>query len=193
VTAEQDQQASADFAILWAACAKKRGRTQAKRTFLKLRERDELPSVEVLIASLKRWQLTREWTREGRRWQPRLSSWLNNSGWEDEMEAQEVRRVLALEEIETAKAPKLYTKVESQKWDLLKAALILYEYEKWNPMLDALVPVSETEDELVLLADGIGKVIAFEENYRALVDRLSAARWGELFQVVVISAGEAVQ
>lgn len=81
-----DSEIQEEFDSLWAACARKVNRGQAWTTYQKLRRQGSLPSVETVIARLKAMQRTKQWSKDGREFQPHLSTWLNREGWLDEVE-----------------------------------------------------------------------------------------------------------
>lgn len=82
--APQESPVAVEFDLLWAACTRKAGPDQALKTYTALRKSGSLPPVEVVIASLVRLQASEDWKRDGRKYQPHLSTWLNRGGWKEE-------------------------------------------------------------------------------------------------------------
>jgi hypothetical protein len=74
-----------EFAVIWSVCAKKVGKAKAKKAYLRLRKAGQLPDATVIRDSLQRLQLTEQWTKQGRQYQPHLEAWLNRGGWDDEI------------------------------------------------------------------------------------------------------------
>jgi hypothetical protein len=89
---EKPESASDAFERLWKVCAKKVSKGQAERTFEKLYKAGILPPTDDLITHLEARQRAEDWTKEGRRYQLHLSTWLNAKGWLDEPPATTSRR-----------------------------------------------------------------------------------------------------
>ena len=72
----------AAFADFWAAYPRKVGKRDAKRAWAKLR-----PPLSEVLAALEVWRNSDDWRREGGRYIPHPTTWLNRGGWEDEAPA----------------------------------------------------------------------------------------------------------
>lgn len=77
--------AEMEFDVIWSVCAKKVGKAKAKKAYLRLRKAGQLPDATVVRDALQRLQLTEQWTKQGRQYQPHLEAWLNRGGWDDEI------------------------------------------------------------------------------------------------------------
>jgi len=67
------------FARFWTEYPKKIAKPQAFKSFMKVSE-----DVEVLIAAVKRQKLSDQWTKDGGKFIPHPSTWLNGERWNDE-------------------------------------------------------------------------------------------------------------
>lgn len=74
-----------EFFELWSSCQKKSGKATAERAYLKLGKAGKLPPASEILAKFEALQASEDWTKEGRRFQPHLATWLNRGGWEDEV------------------------------------------------------------------------------------------------------------
>jgi len=72
-----------DFEKLCAAYPKKEALSFAQSVYRKLWRNGLLPSLEVLLASIKKFKGTERWQRENGRFIPQLSNWLRKQGWLD--------------------------------------------------------------------------------------------------------------
>ena len=72
-----------DFDALWSAWARKVGKGAARKAF-KATQKTRPPLAD-LLATVAKLQASYEWTREGRKYQPHLATWLNREGWCDEL------------------------------------------------------------------------------------------------------------
>jgi hypothetical protein len=70
------------FSIFWKAYPRKDSKVQAHKAFVKLAPSAEL--LERIMASLDRFKRCDQWTREGGKFVPFASTWLNQRRWEDE-------------------------------------------------------------------------------------------------------------
>jgi hypothetical protein len=71
------------FDRFWAAYPKKRARKDAEKAWVSLQPDDALQAA--MLAALTAQRQTRDWEREGGRFIPYPSSWLNGRRWEDAM------------------------------------------------------------------------------------------------------------
>lgn len=70
------------FSIFWKAYPRKDSKVQAQKAFVKLAPSDEL--FALIMASLDRFKRCDQWTRDGGKFVPFASTWLNQRRWEDE-------------------------------------------------------------------------------------------------------------
>lgn len=82
-TAVADQ----EFSKLWALCLRKQKKGKARTKYLQLRKAGTIPEIDKLLETYACLQRSEDWSKDGRRYQPLLSSWLNSEGWEDEIPA----------------------------------------------------------------------------------------------------------
>lgn len=81
--AERAQPADPDaFDRFWAAYPLKVGKKKARDAFAKVKV-----SVDVLLAALERQKKTEAWTKDGGKYIPHPTTWLNGERWEDEVKA----------------------------------------------------------------------------------------------------------
>lgn len=74
----------AEFALLWKACKRKIGPDKALARYAQLRKDGIIPPVEEVIRALESLQASDDWTKDGRKFQPHLTTWLNRGGWKEE-------------------------------------------------------------------------------------------------------------
>lgn len=55
----------------------------AKRTFLQMAKRNEIPSLPVMLSAIRRQKANPSWQRDCGRWVPHLSNWFTRHCWED--------------------------------------------------------------------------------------------------------------
>lgn len=72
-----------DFDALWNVWARKVAKGAARKAFANTRKNQ--PPIADLLAIVAKLQASYEWTREGRKFQPHLATWLNREGWHDEL------------------------------------------------------------------------------------------------------------
>jgi hypothetical protein len=70
------------FSIFWKAYPRKDSKVPAQKAFAKLSPSAEL--LEQILAALDRFRVCDQWTREGGKFVPFASTWLNQRRWEDE-------------------------------------------------------------------------------------------------------------
>ena len=83
--------ADSEFEELWNANLKKRSKGQARKSYMRLRKAGTLPPHAELLAKFIARQSAQDWTKDGRQFQPHLSSWLNAEGWNDEIDPNAVQ------------------------------------------------------------------------------------------------------
>lgn len=74
-----------DFAVFWKAYPRKESKVQAQKAFAKADVR-----LDVLLQALEVQKQTGQWQRDGGRFIPYASTWLNQKRWEDDLSAQPV-------------------------------------------------------------------------------------------------------
>lgn len=80
---ETDETKPTDFDTLWSVWARKVAKGAARKAFNATRKAQ--PPLPDLLATVAKLQASHEWTREGRKYQPYLATWLNREGWCDEL------------------------------------------------------------------------------------------------------------
>ena len=73
------------FKQFWEQYPRKTDKRKAEAAFIRLKPSDEL--VAQMIAALERQKQSDQWTRDGGRFIPHPTTWLNGRRWEDEIEA----------------------------------------------------------------------------------------------------------
>ena len=78
---EQGQATAPDpFDVFWAAYPLKKSKKDARKAFAKVKA-----PLDMLLAALERQKKTPDWTKDGGRYIPYASTWLNGERWEDEV------------------------------------------------------------------------------------------------------------
>lgn len=75
-----DKTIPSDFDAFWSAYPKKVGKEAARKAF----EKSKQP-VNVLIEAIEKQKASEQWTREGGRYIPNPTTWLNQGRWQDEL------------------------------------------------------------------------------------------------------------
>lgn len=78
-------QMDAAFEAFWGAYPRRQGKKPARRAFSKV----GVP-IDVLLAAIERQKRSEQWQREGGRFIPLASTWLNQGRWEDELPGETV-------------------------------------------------------------------------------------------------------
>ena len=79
---EQGQATAPDpFDVFWAAYPLKKSKKDARKAFAKVKA-----PLDMLLAALERQKKTPDWTKDGGRYIPYASTWLNGERWEDEVQ-----------------------------------------------------------------------------------------------------------
>lgn len=68
----------ADFASFWEAYPIKVGKPKALAVWQRLK-----PDLQAVLSGLKRWKVAEQWTKDGGRFIPHPTTWLNREGWND--------------------------------------------------------------------------------------------------------------
>ncbi len=76
------------FDCFWSEYPKKRSKGQAEKTWAKIKPSEQL--LAQMLDALERAKTSHDWTKEGGKFIPYPSTWLNAKGWEDEYTATEV-------------------------------------------------------------------------------------------------------
>ena len=80
---EQTQAAAPEpFDLFWSAYPLKKSKKDARKAFAKVKA-----PLDTLLAALERQKKTPDWTKDGGRYIPYASTWLNGERWEDEVKA----------------------------------------------------------------------------------------------------------
>lgn len=82
--ASESQNGHHDFERWWATYPRKVGKRKAKEAWKRLRKSKELPPADQVIAATERLSRSPDWTKEGGKFIPHPTTWLNRGGWEDE-------------------------------------------------------------------------------------------------------------
>lgn len=78
---EQGQATAPDpFDLFWSAYPLKKSKKDARKAFAKVKA-----PLDMLLAALERQKKTPDWTKDGGRYIPYASTWLNGERWEDEV------------------------------------------------------------------------------------------------------------
>lgn len=72
------------FEQWWITYPRKVGKRKAKEAWKRLRRAKELPPAAEVIAATERLARSTDWTKEGGKYIPHPTTWLNRGGWEDE-------------------------------------------------------------------------------------------------------------
>lgn len=75
------------FTRFWAQYPKKVAKVDARKAFMRLNPDDEL--LGVMLSALERHKASEGWTKDGGRFIPYPSTWINQRRWEDEIDAAE--------------------------------------------------------------------------------------------------------
>lgn len=75
------------FDAFWQAYPKRIAKAKAEEAFSKLNPDEEL--MKVMLAALKAWSKTDQWTKESGQFVPNPTTWLNQRRWEDELPQQD--------------------------------------------------------------------------------------------------------
>ena len=70
------------FESFWWAYPKKKSKGQARKTFLKINPDEQL--LAIMLATIKQAKKSKDWQKEGGKYIPYPSTWLNAEGWKDE-------------------------------------------------------------------------------------------------------------
>ncbi len=71
------------FDAFWQAYPKRIAKAKAEEAFSKLNPDEEL--MKVMLAALKAWSKTDQWTKESGQFVPNPTTWINQRRWEDEL------------------------------------------------------------------------------------------------------------
>lgn len=71
------------FDAFWQAYPKRIAKAKAEEAFSKLNPDEEL--MKVMIAAIKAWSKTDQWTKESGQFVPNPTTWINQRRWEDEL------------------------------------------------------------------------------------------------------------
>lgn len=74
---------TSDFERFWGVYPKRINKKKAFETRLKIK--DNLPSLDVVLKSVRGWAATKEWKKDGGQYIPHPTTWLNGNRWEDEI------------------------------------------------------------------------------------------------------------
>lgn len=71
------------FSMFWDVYPRKQSKKEAINAFNKINPNDEL--LNVMISSIDRWSRSEDWLKDGGKFIPHPSTWLNQQRWEDEL------------------------------------------------------------------------------------------------------------
>lgn len=71
-----------EFEEFWKAYPKKRGRLDAQKAFLQVKDR---PPVATLVAAVQKHLVSPQWAKDGGQFIPHPATWLRQGGWQDEV------------------------------------------------------------------------------------------------------------
>lgn len=72
------------FEAFWEAYPKKRGKADARKAFMKIKNPETL--ISKMLSAIKDQKESKEWKKDGGQYIPYPSKWLNNGQWEDVIE-----------------------------------------------------------------------------------------------------------
>lgn len=78
------------FDRFWEAYPKKRSKGQAEKTWTKIQPSEQL--LATMLATIERAKTSEDWTKEGGKYIPYPSTWLNAKGWEDDYSPKEAKK-----------------------------------------------------------------------------------------------------
>jgi len=88
-TPKEDIRATA-FDDFWKCYPRKKGKKAAAKAFLKATDK---PPLDVLIAKLNQQKQSMDWKKDGGKYIPHPSTWLNEGRWDDEVDAPQKERL----------------------------------------------------------------------------------------------------
>ena len=100
------------FDRFWQIYPKKVAKKDARKSWAKLKPSPEI--VETILAALERQKQTEQWTKEGGRFIPKPTTWLNGERWQDEIESTTVAEVLGCGPCDEDEARRVLGLVEKQ-------------------------------------------------------------------------------
>lgn len=74
------------FIAFWKAYPVKKAKAYAEKIWIRMKMDDEL--FDIIMAALEEHKLSEQWVKDGGRFIPHASTWLNQRRWEDELEVQ---------------------------------------------------------------------------------------------------------
>lgn len=83
---------SGAFAKFWNAYPKRKSKGQAERAWQKIKPSEQLTGQ--ILQAVERAKTSADWQREAGKYIPYPASWLNAKGWEDEVPAEQPRKVV---------------------------------------------------------------------------------------------------
>lgn len=83
-TSTNKHMSESDFNSFWNQYPNKKGKVEARKKFLNL-NKDLLP---VILDSLEKYKMSPQWVKDGGRFIPHGSTWINQQRWEDELEVE---------------------------------------------------------------------------------------------------------
>lgn len=86
-----------EFAEFWSAYPNKVGKPKALLAW-----KSKKPDLNTVLASLRRWKASEQWTKDGGRFIPHPTTWLNREGWNDVIAGE--KAAPSADEIATAQA-----------------------------------------------------------------------------------------
>jgi len=77
---------SPEFETFWTAYPRKKAKGQAWKTWLKLKKQKSLPALETILKAIGLQKTGKDWLKDAGEFIPHPSTWLNGTGWDDEVE-----------------------------------------------------------------------------------------------------------
>lgn len=84
------------FELFWSVYPKRKAKQKAREAFMKPKNFDSMPSIEIMIDKINMLRATKEWQKDKGQFIPHPATWLNAHGWEDEVNLTETQKISAV-------------------------------------------------------------------------------------------------
>lgn len=78
------------FHIFYKNYPKKKSPDQAKKTWIKLSKKKDFPSLQIILSAIENQKQSKAWKKDNGQFIPHPSTWLNNGGWGDEVDSEQI-------------------------------------------------------------------------------------------------------
>ena len=85
IDAQNAQSIEEEFARFWSAYPNKKDKKRAHDAYLRISKKKEMPSIDVLLSAISNQKKSEQWRRDGGKYIPHPTTWLNGKRWEDEV------------------------------------------------------------------------------------------------------------